>query len=144
MWVRSISSPLHKHSATQSHSRWFITRPVIRLTWLFSAPDYRYWFQWSMETRRVFFNYFFISINCLLLSLCEFMSCCFRKTVTFKGGETFVTGVVSIILVLIMFRVLRILRDWLLWLLLCNLIPLLCSTFCVSLMFVIHRAEMSK
>lgn len=42
MWVHSISGSLHKHSATQSHSRWFITRPVIRLTWLSSAPDYRY------------------------------------------------------------------------------------------------------
>lgn len=42
MWVHSISGSLHKHSATRSHSRWFITRPVIRLTWLSSAPDYRY------------------------------------------------------------------------------------------------------
>ena len=39
IWVHRISGPLH---STQSHSRWFITRPVIRLTWLSSAPDYRY------------------------------------------------------------------------------------------------------
>lgn len=31
------SWPLHKHSATRPPSRWLITRPVIRLTWLSAA-----------------------------------------------------------------------------------------------------------
>lgn len=55
-------SPLHKHSATQSHSRWFITRPVIRLTCLSPAPDYRYMLLSVEHGNRTFLNYSY-SIN---------------------------------------------------------------------------------